>query len=132
VRLLDDPIRASYVGILILITLLIVFAASWMGIYLARQITVPVQLLAEGTEEVARGNLDVSLDYRSSDEFGTLVASFNRMTADLKAMKGTWRKRTSPSPGRTTNCAVGRSSSKRSSTASRRGSSSSIATAGSR
>jgi two-component system, NtrC family, nitrogen regulation sensor histidine kinase NtrY len=88
VRLLDDPIRASYVGILILITLLIVFAASWMGIYLARQITVPVQLMAEGTEEVARGNLDVSLDYRSSDEFGTLVASFNRMTADLKAMKG--------------------------------------------
>ncbi len=88
VRLLDDPIRASYIGILILITLLIVFAASWMGIYLARQITVPVQLLAEGTEEVARGNLDVSLDYQSSDEFGTLVASFNRMTADLKAMKG--------------------------------------------
>ncbi|MHB1040416.1 MAG: sensor histidine kinase [Desulfobacteria bacterium] len=88
VRLLDDPIRASYVGILILITLLIVFAASWMGIYLARQITVPVQLLAEGTEEVARGNLDVSLDYRSCDEFGTLVASFNRMTADLKASKG--------------------------------------------
>ncbi|OIP33656.1 MAG: hypothetical protein AUK27_10040 [Deltaproteobacteria bacterium CG2_30_66_27] len=88
VRLLDDPIRASYVGILILITLLIVFAASWMGIYLARQITVPVQLLAEGTEEVARGNLDVSLDYRSHDEFGTLVASFNRMTADLKEMKG--------------------------------------------
>ncbi|MFA6146930.1 MAG: ATP-binding protein [bacterium] len=88
VRLLDDPIRASYVGILILITLLIVFAASWMGIYLARQITVPVQLMAEGTEEVARGNLDVSLDYKSSDEFGTLVASFNRMTADLKASKG--------------------------------------------
>jgi two-component system nitrogen regulation sensor histidine kinase NtrY len=88
VRLLDDPIRASYIGILILITLLIVFSASWMGIYLARLITVPVQLLAEGTEEVARGNLDVSLDYQSSDEFGTLVASFNRMTADLKAMKG--------------------------------------------
>lgn len=88
VRLLDDPIRASYVGILILITLLIVFAASWMGIYLARQITVPVQMLAEGTEKVAAGNLDVSLDYRSNDEFGTLVASFNRMTADLKAMKG--------------------------------------------
>jgi two-component system, NtrC family, nitrogen regulation sensor histidine kinase NtrY len=88
VRLLDDPIRASYVGILILVTLLIVFAASWMGIYLARRITVPVQLLAEGTEKVARGELDVSLDYRSDDEFGTLVASFNRMTADLKAMQG--------------------------------------------
>ncbi len=87
VRLLDDPIRASYIGILILITLLIVFAASWMGIYLARQITVPVQMLAEGTEKVAQGDLDVSLDYKSKDEFGTLVASFNRMTGDLKAMK---------------------------------------------
>jgi two-component system nitrogen regulation sensor histidine kinase NtrY len=88
VRLLDDPIRASYIGILILITLLIVFAASWMGIYLARRITIPVQMLAEGTVKVATGDLDVSLDYRSDDEFGTLVASFNRMTADLKAMKG--------------------------------------------
>ncbi len=87
VRLLDDPIRASYIGILILITLLIVFAASWMGIYLARRITVPVQLLAEGTEKVATGDLDVSLDYHSDDEFGTLVSSFNRMTGDLKAMK---------------------------------------------
>jgi two-component system nitrogen regulation sensor histidine kinase NtrY len=88
VRLLDDPIRASYLGVLILITLLIVFAASWMGIRLARQITVPVQLLAEGTEKVARGELDVALEYRSADEFGSLVSSFNRMTADLKAMKG--------------------------------------------
>jgi two-component system, NtrC family, nitrogen regulation sensor histidine kinase NtrY len=87
VRLLDDPIRASYIATLVLITLLIVFAASWMGIYLARQITVPVQLLAEGTEKVASGDLDVRLEYRSDDEFGNLVASFNRMTADLKGMK---------------------------------------------
>ena len=87
VRLLDDPIRASYIYVLVLITLLIVFAASWMGIYLARQITVPVQLLAEGTERVAAGDLDVRVDYRSDDEIGTLVASFNRMAADLKEMK---------------------------------------------
>ncbi|HEU5361036.1 MAG TPA: ATP-binding protein, partial [Candidatus Deferrimicrobiaceae bacterium] len=87
VRLLDDPIRASYIGILVLITLLVVFAASWMGMYLARQITVPVQMLAEGTEKVAAGDLDVRLDYRSNDEFGNLVGSFNRMTADLKEMK---------------------------------------------
>ena len=87
VRLLDDPIRASYIATLVLITLLIVFAASWMGIYLARQITVPVQMLAEGTEKVASGDLDVRLEYRSDDEFGNLVASFNRMTGDLKEMK---------------------------------------------
>ena len=68
VRLLDDPIRASYIAVLILITLLIVFAASWMGIYLARQITVPVQMLAEGTEKVARGDLDARIEYVSNDE----------------------------------------------------------------
>ncbi len=87
VRLLDDPIRASYIATLVLITLLIVFAASWMGIHLARQITVPVQMLAEGTEKVASGDLDVRLEYRSDDEFGNLVASFNRMTEDLQQMK---------------------------------------------
>ncbi len=88
VRLLDDPIRASYIAVLILITLLIIFAASWMGIYLARQITVPIQLMAEGTLRVAGGDLDVRLDYYSDDEFGYLVESFNRMTGDLKGMKG--------------------------------------------
>src|SRR4030067_29621 len=48
---------------------------------------VPGQMLAEGTEKVAAGDLDVRLDYRSNDEFGNLVGSFNRMTADLKEMK---------------------------------------------
>ena len=87
VRLLDDPIRAGYLGILILITLLIVFTASWMGILLARWITVPVQMLAEGTGRIARGDLDVTIDYQSDNEFGMLVSSFNRMAADLRTMK---------------------------------------------
>lgn len=87
VRLLDDPIRASYIGILILITLLIVFAATWMGIYLARQITEPVQLMAESMRKVAGGDLSVRVDYRSDDEFGYLVESFNRMTGDLREMR---------------------------------------------
>jgi two-component system nitrogen regulation sensor histidine kinase NtrY len=87
VRLLDDPIRASYIGLLILVTLLIVFSASWMGIYLARQITIPVQLLAEATGKVAAGDLDVQLDYSSDDEIGVLVSSFNRMTADLRGSR---------------------------------------------
>jgi two-component system nitrogen regulation sensor histidine kinase NtrY len=87
VRLLDDPIRASYIAVLILITLLIVFAASWMGIYLAKQITVPVKSMAEGMQRVADGDLDVRLEYQSDDEFGYLVASFNRMIGDLKGMK---------------------------------------------
>ena len=92
VRILDDPIRASYFGVMILITLLIVFTASWMGILLARWITVPIQMLAEGTGRIARGDLDVTIDYRSEDEFGMLVSSFNRMAADLQMMKANLEK----------------------------------------
>ena len=92
VRLLDDPIRASYLVVLVLIALLIIFAASWMGIYLARRITVPVQMLAEGTMRIAQGDLDVTVDYHSDDEFGTLISSFNRMAADLYAMKANLEK----------------------------------------
>jgi len=80
VRLLDDPIRASYVGILILITLLIVFAASWMGSTLRSRS--PCRSSSSRRVRKGRpGDLDVTLSYRSDDEFGTLVASFNRMTA---------------------------------------------------
>ncbi|MCL1925981.1 MAG: ATP-binding protein [Syntrophorhabdaceae bacterium] len=92
VRLLDDPIRANYLGVIILITLLIVFTASWMGILLARWITVPIQMLAEGTGRIARGDMDVTIDYRSDDEFGMLVSSFNQMATDLQAIKANLEK----------------------------------------
>ncbi|MCL2103301.1 MAG: HAMP domain-containing protein, partial [Syntrophorhabdaceae bacterium] len=92
VRLLDDPIRAGYFGVIILITLLIVFTWSWMGILLARWITVPIQMLAEGTGRIARGDMNVTINYRSDDEFGTLVSSFNQMATDLQAMMGNLEK----------------------------------------
>lgn len=76
-------IRMSNQILLIVITLLIVFSASWLGFYVAREITGPIQSLAEATREVAAGNYDVSLESRSDDETGTLIRSFNQMTKDL-------------------------------------------------
>ena len=78
------PIKGSYLLSFFIIVLLIVFAAVWFGVYLARSITVPIQSLAEGTQAVAAGNLDVRIDAQATDEIGVLVDSFNRMTADLK------------------------------------------------
>jgi len=78
------PIKGSYLLSFFIIVLLIVFAAVWFGVYLARSITVPIQSLAEGTQAVAAGNLDVRIDVQATDELGLLVDSFNRMTADLK------------------------------------------------
>jgi len=44
----------------------------------------PVRQLTEGTRHVAEGELDYSLPVGSGDELGSLAASFNRMTGQLK------------------------------------------------
>jgi len=70
-----------------LITLVIIFAATWCGIYLSKGITVPIQKLAEGTHQVAQGNWDYKIEAGGDDEIGVLVNSFNQMTGDLKQIK---------------------------------------------
>ncbi len=86
-KLLKNPIKGIYILLFLLMTLIIVFSVTWFGLYLARGITVPIQLLAEGTREVAAGNLNYRVQVRADDEIGILVDSFNRMTADLKQSK---------------------------------------------
>jgi two-component system nitrogen regulation sensor histidine kinase NtrY len=81
---LKAPVKNSYILTLLLITLVIIFAATWCGLYLAKGITVPIQKLAEGTHEVAQGNWDYKIDSGGDDEIGILVESFNQMTRDLK------------------------------------------------
>ncbi len=82
--ILKDPVKQTYMLTLLLITLVMIFAATWFGLALAKGITVPIQRLAEGTHEVAQGNLDYRIETSGDDEIGTLVASFNQMTEDLK------------------------------------------------
>ncbi|HWP77234.1 MAG TPA: ATP-binding protein [Methylomirabilota bacterium] len=86
-RLLKNPIKGIYILLFLLMTLIIVFSATWFGLYLARGITEPIQMLAEGTREVAAGNLNYKVEVRADDEIGILVDSFNRMTGDLAASK---------------------------------------------
>jgi two-component system nitrogen regulation sensor histidine kinase NtrY len=84
-RMVKHPILSSYIATLSLVTLLIIFAAIWFGLFLAKGITDPIEKLAEGTQKIIQGNLDFQIGKTSEDEFGTLVDSFNRMTQDLKA-----------------------------------------------
>jgi two-component system, NtrC family, nitrogen regulation sensor histidine kinase NtrY len=81
---LKRPVKNSYILTLLLITLVIIFSATWFGLYLAKGITVPIQRLAEGTHEVAHGNWDYQIEAAGDDEIGTLVDAFNQMTRDLK------------------------------------------------
>ncbi len=80
-----DPILSNYLLTFLLMTLLIVFSALWVGMYLARGVTVPIQKLAEGTRAVAAGDLSYQVEVDAQDELGTLVESFNQMTSDLRA-----------------------------------------------
>ncbi|MEE8621918.1 MAG: ATP-binding protein [Syntrophobacteria bacterium] len=84
-KMLKKPIKISHLIMLSIVTLLILFCATWFGFYLAKSITVPIQELAEGTRRIADGDLDVHVDQDSDDEIGALVNSFNRMTLDLQA-----------------------------------------------
>lgn len=66
-----------------LFTVLLLFAATWAALYLAKEVTIPIQALAEATGEIAAGRLGTQVNVRAQDELGTLVRSFNRMTAQL-------------------------------------------------
>lgn len=66
-----------------LFTLLLMFAVIWFALYLSKQVTVPIQALAEGTREVSRGNFEHRVEIQAHDELGMLVQSFNEMTSEL-------------------------------------------------
>ena len=83
-RILKTPIKLSYIITLSIVTLLIIFSATWFGLFLAKGITVPIQDLAEATHKIAQRNLDHQIDIKADDEIGVLVDSFNKMTRTLK------------------------------------------------
>jgi len=70
--------------ILFFFTLLVLSAAMWVALFLAKQVTVPIQALAEGTREVSSGNFDYQVPEQVQDELGVLVRSFNTMTTQLR------------------------------------------------
>jgi len=82
-------IKNVYIFAFAFITLLVLFSVTWIGLYLARGVTEPIGMLAEGTREISSGNLDFQVQVRASDELGILVESFNRMTAELRTSKET-------------------------------------------
>lgn len=84
---LNYPIKSTYFTILSMVTLLILFSASWTGFYVARRLTVPMEELAKGTEELAHGNLNYQIPVSGSDEMAKVIESFNKMARDLQQNK---------------------------------------------
>src|SRR3954451_6885252 len=80
-------LRRTYVGVLVLLTILVLFATTWVALYLSKLVTRPVSALAEATEEISRGDLDYRIDVPAADELGQLVTSFNQMAAELESSR---------------------------------------------
>jgi two-component system, NtrC family, nitrogen regulation sensor histidine kinase NtrY len=87
IELLKNPIKSNYIITLSIVTLVIIFLATWFGLTLAKGITGPIQDLVLATNRITQGDLDSSIDIEADDEIGTLVKSFNQMTKDLKKSK---------------------------------------------
>ena len=87
VKAMENPIKAGAYLFVAVITVLILFSATWFGFYVARGITVPIQVLADATKTIAQGDLNVRIVANATDEIGTLVDSFNKMAEDLKVGK---------------------------------------------
>ena len=79
----QEEIKASHLLFFAMVTLLILLTSSWLGLVVARRVTVPIQALAEGTRRISQGDLSHRVDVPADDELGVLVGSFNRMTQEL-------------------------------------------------
>ncbi len=81
-------LRRTYMGFLLLLTVAVLFASTWLALYLSKMVTRPLVALAEATHEISRGRLDYRVDVQAGNEIGQLVESFNHMAADLEASRG--------------------------------------------
>jgi nitrogen fixation/metabolism regulation signal transduction histidine kinase len=76
-------VRSLGLSTLGLMTLMLLFASSWVAIHLARGIATPIKALAEASKEIAKGNLGHRVTTIAEDELALLAHSFNQMTAQL-------------------------------------------------
>jgi PAS domain S-box-containing protein len=85
-KLVERQRRVRLLGLstLGLMTLMLLFASSWVAIYLARGIATPIKALAEASKEIARGNLSHRVSTIAEDELALLADSFNQMTSQLE------------------------------------------------
>jgi two-component system nitrogen regulation sensor histidine kinase NtrY len=86
-RVLKRPLTGVYLSFFLMVTLLILVGSTWIGLYLAKRITRPVQMLAAAAREIGAGRLDQRIEPQSNDEFGSLVEAFNAMAGELAASR---------------------------------------------
>ena len=82
-RVLQQPLAGVYLSFFIMATLLILVGSSWVGLYLAKRITRPVQALSLAAREISAGHYHQRIQVDASDEFAAMVEAFNAMSSDV-------------------------------------------------
>jgi len=77
-------IRMTYFLLLLMLTALVFFASSWLALYVSRQMTRPLEALADATVEIGKGDYSHRVQVEATAEMAELIRSFNHMAADLE------------------------------------------------
>jgi hypothetical protein len=77
-------IRATYILLLLMLTALVFFSSSWIALNVSRQMTGPLEALADAMDEIGKGHYSHRVTLDAAAEMGELVRSFNHMAADLE------------------------------------------------
>jgi nitrogen fixation/metabolism regulation signal transduction histidine kinase len=80
-------VRTLYLLLLLMMTTLALFASSWLALHLSKQVTKPVEALADAMEAIAAGDYATRVGESATEELGELVRSFNHMAADLEGSR---------------------------------------------
>ena len=80
-------IRGLYMLLLTMLTVLVLFVATWSSLFVAKLVTRPVEALALATREISLGHLGHRVEVSAADELGELVSSFNTMAAELESSR---------------------------------------------
>jgi hypothetical protein len=72
---------------LLLVTVFVFFSSVWLAVFLSKQITRPVEALADAMDEIAAGKYEQRVPGVATGEMGDLVRSFNHMAADLETSR---------------------------------------------
>jgi len=82
-----NRIRSTFFLMLLLITVVVFFSSVWLALFLSKQITRPVEALADAMDEIAAGKYEQRVALVTTGEMAELVRSFNHMAADLETSR---------------------------------------------
>lgn len=83
-----SSLEIQFLVIFLVVSLLLVFVAVWLGIMFSEGLIKPLEKLVSATKDISEGNFDILIPVKESgDEISTLGNAFNVMTKELNAQR---------------------------------------------